>query len=68
MALDCRTTHSVLGAHNELVDVGCRRDAFLNHALELALDVLLVADDVGNAVWRVAAAGAKPPVEAATTK
>ena len=29
---------------------------------------LLVADDVGNAVWRVAAAGAKPPVEAATTK
>ena len=29
---------------------------------------LLVADDVGNAVWRVAEAGAKPPVDVAATK
>ena len=29
---------------------------------------LLVADDVGNTVWRVAAAGATPPVDRAATK
>jgi glucose/arabinose dehydrogenase len=29
---------------------------------------LLVADDVGNTVWRIAAAGAKPPADLATTR
>jgi glucose/arabinose dehydrogenase len=29
---------------------------------------LLVADDVGNTVWRIAAAGATPPADPATTR